>query len=128
MDHLAREALNAKRAGLSYGQFKALKYNPAAVELAPPQRKEDENIYKCETCGREFFSYTHRKFCSNSCRTLSYYKPVEPTERNCIQCGKPFMAVGGQKKLCSDACKQERYRERHRKAAEEYRAKKTMGK
>ena len=73
---------------------------------------------RCPVCSTVFERYGDfenrqgwRKFCSAECqeankRRNSQYKKVEPSPRNCIQCGSSFLSVKG--KICSDACRQVR--------------------
>ena len=56
-DNLAREAMLAKQAGMSYGRWKATQ------EIVVPKRK-NERI--CPNCGNKFVS-TSKKYCDSIC-------------------------------------------------------------
>jgi hypothetical protein len=68
MDNLAREAMLAKEAGVSYGQWKALQ-KPKQV-----LRKIPEGWIACEHCGKYFKPRANQRFCDIGCRAEAYSK------------------------------------------------------
>ena len=69
MDNLAREAMLAKKAGMSYGKWKAMQ------EPKKPKKKPvPENWLVCEYCGKQFKPTTKRpqRFCEHFCQVMSY--------------------------------------------------------
>ena len=68
MDNLARNAMLARKAGMTYGKWKALHYNPE--EFVPPKPKRSEYERICEWCGHQFLVKSNRvqKFCQYYCR------------------------------------------------------------
>ena len=74
MDNLARDAMAASNAGMSYGKWKALQENKP---IKPSQEKDfyAEFKKKCEWCGTEFmFSRKTQRFCSMHCYHKDYYQ------------------------------------------------------
>lgn len=75
MDNTSADAVEATRAGLSYGQWKALHPNTKAMrEAAKEIRKKEKpgNEIICKNCGRAFVPArqgTKVKYCSDECRT-----------------------------------------------------------
>lgn len=77
---------------------------------------------RCPTCGVVFERYSDfenrqgwRKFCSTECQkkneaSKERYQKVQPSPRDCIQCGTSFVSLKG--KLCSDACREARRQEK----------------
>lgn len=67
MENLAKCAAHAKAAGLSYGQYMAVKGETRKAE-APKQKSEF--MKKCQRCGNEFYwPYKRRKiFCDSYCQ------------------------------------------------------------
>ena len=67
MDNLAREAMLARQAGMSYGKWKALQ---------PPQEERPKELpkgwKKCECCGKPFKMRQGKRFCEIDCRTKAY--------------------------------------------------------
>lgn len=65
--------------------------------------------YSCLHCGKKFIaSKTGRKiYCSRRCSHDAWYndqlKNNEEKKKNCVLCGKEFVAVG-RKKYCSSIC------------------------
>lgn len=71
MDNLARCALLAKKAGVSYGQWMAIhgeKVITKKDEILPPGWK------LCEECGKPFRSRCGKMFCDGVCAKRAYYK------------------------------------------------------
>lgn len=67
MDNVVREAMLAKEAGMSYGQWKAMQ---------PKQEKQPNTIPEgyasCEYCGKLFKKSHGKRFCDIGCRTDAY--------------------------------------------------------
>jgi 5-methylcytosine-specific restriction endonuclease McrA len=84
------------------------------------------NARNCRTCGRSFSLETTRErkghflnYCSINCKKISRrassskwqrknYKPAQPTERKCKECGASFIAKG--RSICSARCRKQRAR------------------
>lgn len=55
----------------------------------------------CEACNKEFYGYSHRRFCSHTC----YSKSLETiSNRPCKYCGKIFKPHMKDRKFCSRKC------------------------
>ena len=68
--------------------------------------------YTCCKCGKEFetrhiYGEGQKKFCSGKCRSNNRrHLGIDDVERECVVCGKKFMANRYQKGLvCSTECK-----------------------
>ena len=68
MDNLARNAMLAKQAGLSYGKWKALQ------PIAPIVKKKEipAGWKPCEYCGEAFKPKRGQRFCQVHCRQQAY--------------------------------------------------------
>ena len=91
---------------------------------------------RCPNCDVVFERYSDfenrqgwRKFCSTECRekneaSKGRYQKVQPSSRDCIQCGTSFVSLKG--KLCSYACQEARRQDKtfrgHPITKEEYNA------
>ena len=66
---------------------------------------------KCAQCGKEFERTENRgsrKYCSRRCYFNARYRrehPKQAKQKICPMCGKEFAAFYGQKKFCSDTCR-----------------------
>lgn len=105
MDKLSQDSTNAIKAGMSYGQYMAMK-QPVKVEQHEPQ-----GIRRiCEHCGEIFYRYDQikQKYCSDRCRKNAENKrarkPAKPVARTCPICGKEFMAASWRNKYCGPFC------------------------
>ena len=68
MDNLARNAMLARQAGMSYGKWKAMQ-EPVKVENKPIPK----GWKKCEGCGKVFKpNDVRQRFCDVTCRTETY--------------------------------------------------------
>ena len=70
MDRLARNAMLAKQANMSYGQWKALQ-----SETPTEKPKEDvapEGMRLCEECGKPFKARSNKRFCEYACRQKNW--------------------------------------------------------
>ena len=67
MDRLARNAMLARQAGMSYGKWKALQPIVKVEEKPIP-----EGWRKCEYCGKHIKKKQGRKFCDIYCREQAY--------------------------------------------------------
>ena len=83
MDKLTRDVLAAEKAGMSYGQWKALNYAPEKNAERKPSKKLDHyEEYQwdgtCVVCGAGFHKRTwNQKTCSEKCRDIwnrNYFK------------------------------------------------------
>ena len=66
MDNLARNAMLAKQAGMSYGQWKALQ------PVVKFEKTNPEGWATCEYCGKLFRKTKNKRFCDIGCRTDAY--------------------------------------------------------
>ena len=69
MDNLARNAMLAKQAGMSYGKWKAMQ---PIVKVE--QKPIPEGWRKCEYCGKPFKPVQGKRFCEMDCRKEAYRK------------------------------------------------------
>lgn len=76
MDNLARAAMLAKEAGMSYGRWMALQ-KPKKRE-----KKIPEGWIACELCGKYFKPHTNQRFCDLSCRAEAYYQKTRKEKKN----------------------------------------------
>ena len=67
MDNLDIDVKNAKALGLSYGQYKALHYDPHAPVVKKDKKKP---LIICPICGKGV-NPPRKKFCSDECRKVS---------------------------------------------------------
>lgn len=74
MDNLARNAMLASQAGLSYGKWKALQ--PAIV---PTKKADPADIKVCPHCQKAFTGRNNQKYCSLECREKTYNKKRRKT-------------------------------------------------
>jgi hypothetical protein len=68
-DKLTQECAQAKAAGLSYGQWKALQ---PRVEVITDPLKIPEDLKKCAFCGTLFERNNKKKYCGADCRLRAY--------------------------------------------------------
>ena len=76
MDNLARDAMLAKQAGMSYGRWKALQ-KPKQV-----LRKIPKGWIPCEHCGKYFKPKPKQRFCDITCRAEAYYLKTRKEKKN----------------------------------------------
>ena len=80
MDKLARDATNAIRKGMSYGQYMAQK-KPEIIIPTPPK---DVEMRECLRCGKLFplnkQGSGKKKYCSDECREKFYAERDSKTE------------------------------------------------
>ena len=69
MDNLARNAMLARQAGMSYGKWKAMQ---PIVQIVKPEIPE--GWQKCDGCGVAFFSKRKKRFHDEVCRQRTYDK------------------------------------------------------
>lgn len=89
-----------------------LKYNYNKNKILKGKGK-----YKCLWCGKEGDKTAVRqKFCSRSCRSKYDYKRNPIVKKNCLYCGKEFLANSGRPeiKYCSKACCQNHYKKNNK--------------
>lgn len=67
MDRLARNAMLARQAGMTYGKWKALQPIVKVEEKPIP-----EGWRKCEHCGKPFKKKHGQRFCDIYCREQAY--------------------------------------------------------
>lgn len=68
MDNLAKDAMSARKAGMTYGQWKALHPNTMKGERIPSAIE-----FVCQHCGKTFVAKTRqkRKFCDFYCQNAA---------------------------------------------------------
>ena len=73
MDNLARNAMLAKQAGMSYGKWKAL--HPTTPPQTDTEQKIPDDWSVCQYCGKAFKPRTNRpqKFCGFYCQRQNHY-------------------------------------------------------
>ena len=104
MDKLSRDSCDAIKAGMSYGQYMAMKGSSVATRSTPAPTGYR---HVCQFCGKEFYvqDKSPRKFCNDYCRQNSYYVPkIRNYEKACEVCGKEFTTTKKQQKYCSEHC------------------------
>ena len=112
MDKLARDAANARKKGMSYGQYMAQK----KPDIILP-KKTNRKMRECQRCGKPFPLDSRgagvKKFCSDECREKFYdereakirKEQMPEIHKTCPICGKDFIAKSGRYKYCGDFCK-----------------------
>ena len=104
MDKLSQDSCDAIKAGMSYGQYMAMKESSGATRSS---RASAGYYHVCKFCGKEFYADTRqpRKFCSDRCREQSYYVPkITTVTKVCPICGKEFVSTKSQQKFCGEFC------------------------
>jgi hypothetical protein len=65
MDRLARNAMLARQAGMSYGKWKALQ----PIIPIEPKKVDESHMKTCPYCGVKFYSdKPNRKYCGANCQ------------------------------------------------------------
>ena len=91
MDNLARNAMLAKQAGMSYGRWKAMQ-QPVKVEKQIP-----EGWLVCQNCGKAFKPKTKKKqsYCDVNCQKQAYRRKERQQKKErsemaerCLFCGE----------------------------------------
>lgn len=77
MDRLARNAMLAKQAGMSYGKWKAMQPLVKVEEVTVP-----EGWRKCEYCGKPFKRKSGKRFCDDVCRRKAYQPRALENKQN----------------------------------------------
>jgi predicted nucleic acid-binding Zn ribbon protein len=119
MDKLAKDAKNALKKGMSYGQYMAQK----KPEIIIPQ-KPKEQMRECLGCGNPFPLNTRgkgvKKFCSDECRE-KFYDDRKSQQRweqkphaDCDFCGKDFIPKTSRNRFCCFDCQYE-YQKREKR-------------
>ena len=71
MDNLARNAMLARQAGMSYGKWKAMQ------QIVPiTEKKASKDLKVCPWCGEKFTQPTKRNqiYCNVLCQQQAYYE------------------------------------------------------
>lgn len=76
MDRLARNAMLARQAGMSYGKWKAMQQPVKIVKPEVP-----EGWRKCKHCGEPFPGKQGKRFCSDECRREAYREKENAIKR-----------------------------------------------
>lgn len=79
MDQLAREAAEARAAGLSYGKWKALQ-KPKEDQVVRIRRRKKESTKSCEVCGTELRGQQRKYCCTECCNTASKRRKEQNAE------------------------------------------------
>ena len=77
MDRLARNAMLAKQAGMSYGQWKALQ-----PIVTVEKQKIPEGWKTCKHCGKPFKPIQGKQFCDIYCRQKAYTARQREIQKN----------------------------------------------
>lgn len=119
MDRLSREALEASKKGISYGQLKAQQmeagkvgpYKSTTPLILEPKAKVE---VVCTVCGNTFLAvHRSRKYCSEGCKNKAWrdrqaenkgLSPKEAAPKICHTCGREIVNRLGATKYCSKAC------------------------
>lgn len=73
MDNLAKNAMLAKEAGMSYGRWKALQYQQQPKKEKKPDEIPEGWVH-CEHCKKPFKPKTkHQRFCESNCQQQAFY-------------------------------------------------------
>ena len=116
MDKLAKDANNALKKGMSYGQYMAQK-KPEIIIPPKPKGKMRE----CQKCGTLFQLTTRgkgvKKFCSDDCRDTFWRERIDQQRKQqrkekvkpeihktCPICGKNFVTIDSRRKYCGEFC------------------------
>ena len=78
MDRLARNAMLAKQANMSYGKWKAMQ------PIVPVEKKAEsqEGWIKCAYCGKAFKPHNpQQKYCEYACRERGYAEKESEIQR-----------------------------------------------
>ena len=122
MDALARAALNARRQGISYGQYMAQRREMLSGYMkGGKEAKIQEGYAKCVICGKPFLKSTRKRAttCSENCAMENrrnsarerYWENLQKTPgrtANCVICGKEFYTRRSDQITCSGECGEKR--------------------
>ena len=78
VDRLARNALLAKQAGMSYGRWKAMQH------IVPVEKKAEsqEGWKACEACKEPFKPFSvNQRFCCSDCQKAAYAEKQKELQR-----------------------------------------------
>ena len=70
MDNLARNAMLAKQANMSYGKWKAMQ--PVIEKVEKPADPLPKGWKICQNCGKAFKTNKAQKYCDIDCRKKAY--------------------------------------------------------
>ena len=123
MSNLDFHIAEAKRLGMSYGQYKAMLFEKNGCKPVQKKAPEPENIRHCVICGRELLPGTRRttKTCSGPCgwelnrrRNAERYRATrkipDTITKTCVKCGKQFTTTKRNQVYCTPECQALRYR------------------
>lgn len=88
-DRLDIEVALAKKAGMSYGMWKAMQPRPA-VPIKPEPEVDDSFRRVCAHCGKEFFVNDRRvkKYCGDECQCAAWEKKrrekIREWQKKCV--------------------------------------------
>lgn len=68
-NRLTSDAIAAKEAGMSYGQWKALHPNTEHITAM-----DDDKYVPCPNCGKPFIQKRNQKYCGAFCQQQYYYR------------------------------------------------------
>lgn len=73
LDNLTKDVLAAEKAGMSYGQWKALHPKTKSQGKKSKLKMDEAKVYRnCRICGRKFaLEYHNQRNCSEACRLIS---------------------------------------------------------
>lgn len=72
LDNLTMDVMEAEKAGMSYGKWKAFNPKTKKKREKPIRPVTVKNCRKCSVCGKEFeVKYPRQHMCSDDCRIIS---------------------------------------------------------
>ena len=71
MDRLARNAMLARQANMSYGKWKAMQ---PIVPIAEKKETSPVKMKVCPWCGKQFEAKGKKVYCDDFCRNQDYYE------------------------------------------------------
>lgn len=128
MDHLSRMAQQARKRGMSYGQYMGMRFEKNGYKPTPKEEpilevaEVGEGSKVCLICGRPFLKNSRgnqAKTCSEKCSKALYRKYAREKYReehkndpvqtaHCVICGKEFPKKHSRMICCSPECNIER--------------------
>lgn len=119
-DRLSRDAMAARAAGMSYGQWKA--EHPITPDEEPEPKITDTGVREvaCLHCGKTILlrGNTSRRYCDDVCRQRAGNARYHEVRKDmltgvCQICGRPISTFRG-RKYCGRSCQNQANREKAR--------------
>lgn len=95
MDRLARNAMLARQAGMTYGKWKAMQ------PVVPIEKKDviPDKWVRCAECGKAFPPKSNKRFCDLDCRRTAYERNRYVKQKNADYMRQYRERRAGQKKM-----------------------------